>query len=248
MTDRQPSVQKRVIQDYFHTTSSAGHEGPLDYARATEGLRRGLGDWLDVKGKDVWDLGSGTGELCWLAAYAGARSVVGVNLCESEIAYARQHVQARFEFRDVVSFVKEAADSSVDRIFALNLLEHLSKDELVQVLENALRCLRPGGTLIALVPNATSPFGGMTRYWDITHQLAFTPSSVRQVARLCGFHRAHFREWGPRPHGVISGGRYLAWQLYRRLIWLRLMVETASGKGGIYTADMQFRLLKRPSE
>ena len=40
------------------------------------------------------------------------------------------------------------------------------------------------------------------------------------------------------------GIRYLLWQLYRSLIWFRLMVELASGKGGVYTADMVFRLIK----
>ena len=105
--------------------------------------------------------------------------------------------------------------------------------------------LKPGGTLVVMVPNATSPFGGMTRYWDFTHEIAFTPSSVRQLARLVGFKSdVEFRECGPIPHGLISGVRYLLWQAFRLGIWFRLMVELASSKGGIYTADMMFKLEK----
>ena len=138
---------------------------------------------------------------------------------------------------------KRSAES-VDRIYALNILEHLTKDDLVAVLEQSQRCLRRGGQLIAMVPNATSPFGTMTRYWDFTHLAAFTPSSVRQLQRLCGFRSIEYREWGPRPHGLTSTIRYLLWQAIRGMIWFRLMVETASAKGGIYTADMLFRLTK----
>lgn len=239
------STQSRVLKDYFQTTSAAGFTGnTLDYKQTTAGMKRALGNWLDVSGMDVVDLGCGIGELCWLAHSHGARKVIGVNLSQGEIDFASHHVPAKFVNQDIVSFLTQQPDKSCDRIFALNILEHLGKDELVQILEESDRCLREGGQLVAMVPNATSPFGGMTRYWDITHQLAFTPSSVRQLMRLCSFANVEFRELGPRPHGVVSAIRYLLWQICRALIWLRLMIETASGKGGVYTADMLFRLIK----
>lgn len=237
------AAQTRVIRDYFETTSAAGQGGAaVDYLRSTAGLRRGLGNWLDVRGKTVLDLGCGMGELCWLALDAGATQVTGVNLSQGEIDFARPHVAAEFVCEDILAHLRARADRSVDRIFALNILEHLDKDTLVQVLDEARRCLATDGALVAMVPNATSTFGSMTRYWDITHHNAFTPSSVTQLMRLCGFSQAEFREWGPVPHGLVSGLRYLLWQCFRAGIWFRLMVETGGGKGGIYTADMLFRM------
>lgn len=92
---------------------------------------------------------------------------------------------------------------------------------------------------------SASTFGGMTRYWDITHQNAFTPTSVRQLSRLVGFGEAvEFRECGPIPHGLVSGIRYGLWQTMRLVIRGYLMIELALSKGGIYTADMLFRLTK----
>jgi SAM-dependent methyltransferase len=143
-----------------------------------------------------------------------------------------------------VAHLRGLPDASVDRIYALNLLEHLDKDTLVALLEQASRCLAPGGALTAMVPNAISTFGTMTRYWDITHQLSFTPASVQQLMRLAGFAGAAFREWGPQPHGVVSSLRWLLWQGFRAATAFRLMVETGSAKGGVYTADMVFRLTK----
>jgi 2-polyprenyl-3-methyl-5-hydroxy-6-metoxy-1,4-benzoquinol methylase len=240
------SAHSRIVRSYFQTTSAASYiSRNVNYEQLSAGLRRGLRDWCDVAGKDVVDLGCGTGELCWVAQHCGARKVIGINLCPEEIEFASQHVQAEFMHQDIVSFLSQCPAMSIDRIFALNILEHLDKDTLVRVLEGAFHALRAGGRLVAMVPNATSPFGGMTRYWDITHQNAFTPSSVRQLARLVGFGAAvEFRECGPIPHGVISGVRYVLWQMTRLVIHGYLMVELASDKGGIYTADMMFRLTK----
>lgn len=240
------SAHRRVVEDYFRTTSATG--GARDavvFEQSIAGLRRRLGNWCDVADKDVVDLGSGTGELCRLARQAGARSVLGVNMSQEEIDFARQRVDAQFVRQNISEFLEQRPPASIDRIFALNILEHLGIDPLVRVLEGAYRSLRPGGQLVAMVPNATSPFGSMTRYWDITHQNAFTPSSVRQLSRLVGFREAvEFRECGPIPHGIVSGIRYGLWQMIRLVIGGYLMVELASGKGGIYTADMIFRLTK----
>lgn len=237
------SAHRRVVNSYFETTSSVQATG-IDYATATAGLARGLGSWFDVAGLEVVDLGCGLGELAWLAADRGAKRVVGVNLSQGELDVATKHVRAEFVCADIAAYLAGCPDASVDRIFALNILEHLSKDELVKVLDESRRVLRPGGRLVAMVPNATSPHGGMTRYWDITHHNAFTPSSVNQLMRLCRFSAAEFREWGPTPHGLVSAVRYGLWQGVRLATWMRLMIETASGKGGIYTADMLFRLTK----
>lgn len=240
------SAHDRVVLDYYRTTSASG----IRYSREAFGasvtsLRRRLGQWLDVKGKDVLDLGSGTGNLCALAKQSGASSIVGVNLSDEENEYARLYVDADFFAIDIGDYLKSLAPASIDRVFALNILEHLDKDKLLLVLEAAYRSLRPGGTLVAMVPNATSPFGGMTRYWDITHHNAFTPTSILQLSRMAGFGEgAEFRECGPVPYSFVSAVRYVLWQALRMLIKGYLMIETASGKGGIYTSDMLFILTK----
>jgi cyclopropane fatty-acyl-phospholipid synthase-like methyltransferase len=245
------SAERRVVEDYFRTTSSFGSAASQDtFDASVIGLKRRLRPWLDLGDKDVLDLGSGTGELCRLAEDEGAATVVGVNLSQGEVEYARSQSTAKFVQQDILSYLQQRPSVSVDRIFALNILEHLDKSTLLEVMENVFRILRDGGQFVAMVPNATSPFGAMTRYWDITHQNAFTPSSFRQLARLVGFGESvEFRECGPVAHGLVSGIRYVLWQMIRLGIRGYLLIELASGKGGIYTADMQVRLRKEfPSE
>jgi len=236
-------IPENIILHYYQTTSSA-FDDEVDYSVYAPSIARSLADWLDVENKSVLDLGCGTGQLCWVLGASGAREVVGVNVCKEEIDLARQRVDVKFEVRDILEYLHDVRDTTIDNIYALNIFEHLEKDYLISVLTQCARVLKTDGTVTAIVPNATSTFGGMTRYWDITHNLSFTPSSVNQLKNFCGFKRAEFKELGPKPHGIISGIRYILWQAIRICIMFRLLIETASVKGGVYTADFVFRLTK----
>ena len=94
-----------------------------------------------------------------------------------------------------------------------------------------------------MVPNAISPFGSVTRYWDITHEWAFTPNNFYQLAALTGFDSTiDFRECGPIPHGVLSVGRYLLWRAIRCAIALWFLIEVGTLRSSVFTMDMLVRL------
>jgi len=80
----------------------------------------------------------------------------------------------------------ELENSCLDVVFTSNFLEHLaSKEHLKWTLHQARRCLRPGGKLIALGPNAKFLAG---RYWDfLDHHIALTEQSLSQALELNGF-------------------------------------------------------------
>lgn len=243
--DAAMTTQERVVRSYYETTSSRSEIAPEAMQAMIVAMGRLLGDWGAQKGEAVIELGSGQGDGCAFALARGAASATGINLSEGENVVARRLVPgATFLDADLVTGLKTFPDASIDRIMALNILEHIDRQTLAATLEEAARVLKPNGCLVAVTPNAGSPWGAMTRYWDITHEIAYTPTSFRQIGLLCGFTRFDFRECGPRPHGVVSGIRYVLWQMIRLGIKFRLMVEMASTKGGIYTADMITRMAK----
>lgn len=77
-------------------------------------------------------------------------------------------------------------DEALDVVFTSNFFEHLpSKEALRRTMDQALRCLKPGGRLICLGPNIKFLPG---RYWDFwDHYLALTEASLGEGLSLAGF-------------------------------------------------------------
>lgn len=77
-------------------------------------------------------------------------------------------------------------DRSLDVVFTSNFFEHLpSKESLRRTLEQAWRCLKPGGRIICLGPNIKFLPGSYWDFWD--HHLALTEASLAEGLRLAGF-------------------------------------------------------------
>jgi SAM-dependent methyltransferase len=238
-----------ITSSYYATTAARGHKPTTAYyENAASGLRRRLGPWLpEDRGAPCLDLACGCGELLFTLEREGFTRTAGVDLCAEELVEARRFVRADLTHADVLDHLASLPEGSIGLLTAFNIVEHLPKERIPAFFREARRALRPGGSLIAMVPNGMSPFGASTRYWDFTHQVAFTPSSVRQLARMAGFADGDvdFRECGPVPYGLKSAARYLLWQGLRGAIAAWFLVENGGTRGGIYSSDMLFRLSKR---
>lgn len=238
-------LHDRITTDYYKTTAARNFKPDLGpYERSAETFKRRLAGWLP-KNRDArcLDIACGCGQMVYALEKLGYSNCAGVDLCQDELDMAALFTKAHYTCADVLEFLREAESESFEFISALNFLEHLSKDKLMLVLTEARRVLRPGGALVAIVPNAVSPFGTLTRHWDLTHEWAFTYANFGQLSALAGFDpKIDFRECGPVPHGFISMARYLLWQGIRLLIWSYFMIELADAKGSVYTMDMLVRL------
>ncbi|MBV8843903.1 MAG: class I SAM-dependent methyltransferase [Bryobacterales bacterium] len=80
----------------------------------------------------------------------------------------------------------DLASNSLDAVFTSNFFEHLpDKAALQRTLENAMRCLRSGGRLVAMGPNIKYVPGG---YWDFfDHYIPLTELSLAEVLKSCAF-------------------------------------------------------------
>jgi SAM-dependent methyltransferase len=77
-------------------------------------------------------------------------------------------------------------DGALDVIFTSNFLEHLPDKEAIRhTLEEAHRCLAPGGKFICLGPNVRYVPGAYWDFWD--HHVALSDRSMSEVLELCGF-------------------------------------------------------------
>jgi len=243
--DNMNGATKEIIENYACTTSDAA---PIDKGRLERSsfqLRRRMGPWMPMAGVNALDIGCGRGEMLYMLAQHGIKELAGVNLCGKELEIAEQYVDAELVCKDAIEYL-EQTDRKFDLITAFNFLEHLDKNNLLRCLRGISRCLKNRGHLIAMIPNAVSPYGTLTRHWDFTHEWAFTPNNFRQLAVLAGMDpNLEVRECGPIPHGFVSGIRWLLWKIVVQCIRFRLMVEVGDDKGGVYTMDMLVRLRKQ---
>ena len=108
----------------------------------------------DVAGKDVLDLGCGTGEELVPLIHKGAR-VIGIDLSPELIDLAERRVAMQCAgFPEPQLFARSAyetglADESLDMVFCSALLHHL---DLPTVLQEIRRILQSGGRFIVREP------------------------------------------------------------------------------------------------
>jgi ubiquinone/menaquinone biosynthesis C-methylase UbiE len=238
-------LQDQITNLYFETTAKRSHlASQAHYESWSKAFIPQFKRWLpDDKNAVCLDLACGCGEFVHLLERVGYGNTSGVDLCEEELAQARPYVKGKLIQADVLEYLRKLESNSLDFISALNFLEHLSKDNLLATMQECRRVLRPNGTLVAMVPNAISPFGSVTRYWDLTHEWAFTPNNFYQLAALTSFDSTiDFRECGPIPHGLLSIGRYLLWRVIRCAIALWFLVEVGTLRSSVFTMDMLVRL------
>jgi SAM-dependent methyltransferase len=80
----------------------------------------------------------------------------------------------------------QLTDDSLDVVFTSNFFEHLpDKATLTRTLQQARRCLKPGGRLIAMGPNIRFVPGAYWDFWD--HYLPLTEISLSEGLETNGF-------------------------------------------------------------
>jgi SAM-dependent methyltransferase len=102
------------------------------------------------------------------------------------------------------------SSESVDVVFASNLFEHLTREQLELTLSEVLRVLRPGGRLLIIQPNFKYAFRNY--FDDYTHLQIFTEESLKDLLTVSGFvvKRVVARFL---PFSVKSGGPKWSWLL-----------------------------------
>lgn len=134
----------------------------------------------------ILDLGSGRGEWLEVLAEHGYRGR-GVDLNRGMLreSEARGHevVEA-----DVLDYLRTLDGDSVAAITSMHLVEHLPHPVLLQLFDEMLRVLRPGGVLILETPNPENVLvGSCMFYMDPTHLHPIPPLLLQWSVQARGF-------------------------------------------------------------
>jgi len=187
----------------------------------------------------VLELGCGHGALIHVARQMGYRNLQGVDGSPEQVAAARRLKIDGVMQGDVMETLSRQPDGSLDCVVAFDLIEHFTKNELIGLVDEVCRVLRPGGRWIIHTPNGESPFGMRIRYGDITHELAFTRTSLAQLLLSSGFSKVSCFEDQPVVHGIKSAIRWVLWKVFRNLLRLYVAAETGdSGREAIFSHNL----------
>jgi SAM-dependent methyltransferase len=195
------SLQQELARVYANR-----FDAKQDYRkRVWEVLTRNFFQQFIPESAAVLDLGCGYGE--FINAIK-AREKFGMDLNPR----SREHVGPAVQLLEQDCSTRwPLPDGHLDVVFTSNFLEHLpERTALARTVEEASRCLKPGGRFVAMGPNIKFARGAYWDFWD--HHIALTEVSLSEGLSSLGF---TIERCEPRflPYTMAKGPRYPLWML-----------------------------------
>lgn len=233
------SWKTKLYETYVTTQQSAASNQNIDEIRLSlfPQYRHIISNYLPPdKTTRIADLGCGYGQLLFCLKEMGYTNIDGVDTSSEQVEIAHRLGLNKVRRGDLAGFLNEVS-GKYDVIFLMDVLEHMEKHEVINILELIGNTLSEEGLLIIHVPNAEGLSGMRIRYGDFTHETCFTPQSIRQVLLAAGFNDVLAVEEKPLVYGVKSLVRRVLWSLLTIRNRLLLLAETGTS-GHILSQNM----------
>jgi len=193
----------------------------------------------------VLEIGCGHGALIYFAQLKGYLRIEGVDGSAEQVDAAKRLGVKTVRHGDLMTTLATVSDASLDMVVAFDVIEHFNRNELIELVDAVYRVLKPGGKWIIHVPNADSPFFGRILFGDLTHEMAFTRTSISQLLLSSGYKKIDCFEDRPIPHTIKGFIRLVLWHGFRTVLRLYLAAETGNtAKDEIFSQNMLAIALK----
>jgi SAM-dependent methyltransferase len=144
---------------------------------------------------DILDIGCGRGEWLELLRDEGrqARGVESnramIDQCCHELEIARA---------DAIAYLRGLPENSLRAVTAFHFVEHIGLEELIDLMDEINRVLKPGGLLIVETPNPKNlVVGACNFYSDPTHRKPLFPETLQFILNHRGFVRSQLQYLHP---------------------------------------------------
>lgn len=235
-TEHRARLYRRYLSALYEESNPIGGS---EYHRRLTTLRDLLLPLLPQdRDAQIADLGCGIGSAVEMLIAQGYRNVQGVDASEEQVMAARRR-NLPVAHENIFEFL--AAHRGVfDVLLALDVIEHLSRGELLEFLDLVVVALRPKGRLIVKTANANAPTASRMRFKDLTHELIFTEQSLRMAFSVTGLRPVAIYGERPRPASIAGLARGVLAAITRRLWRLFLIAEL--GREGL-RIPVEFNLI-----
>lgn len=178
-------MHKDELSNRYLETAPIGQFGGISEIKI-EWIKYNFLKFFPGKEKTYLDIGPGQGETLILWKQLGYQNIKSVDISE-DVCNHIEKLGLKCEYVDnTQNFLKENIES-FDFIMLNDVVEHISKEDLVDFMIALHGSLKKEGIVLIKVPNAQSPHFSLGRYGDLTHVQSFTESSLVQLLRIANF-------------------------------------------------------------
>lgn len=149
----------------------------------------------EMKNKEICiDLGCGRGEWLKKVQDVGFKAV-GVDINEEMVLVCREQKLEAYK-DDAIHFLQRYDDNSVAMVSAFQVIEHISKADVLELLQEVHRVLKPNGKIILETPNICNlEVGASAFHLDPTHKNPMHPEFAKFLAEYAGYQEAQIVYW-----------------------------------------------------
>jgi 2-polyprenyl-3-methyl-5-hydroxy-6-metoxy-1,4-benzoquinol methylase len=239
------NYKKLIYDNYFsyHNKHLSGAKTLNDFIQKFSSYNFYFNKFLSSdKSTKLLDIGCGDGNFVFWLQSMGYYNVEGFDISKEQIEIGQTFGVKNLTISGIEDFFNPHR-VQYDIIFARDFLEHFTRVEIFEIFKLVNLNLKPNAKLILQVPNGEGIHMHKIFYGDITHELAFTESSLRQISLACGFKSVKAYPVQPHPHGFLSFCRYFLWGLKNTNIKFWNYVEQGNASG-IYTSNIIVEITK----
>ncbi|MDA0783199.1 MAG: class I SAM-dependent methyltransferase [Bacteroidetes bacterium] len=190
------------------------------------------------KSARIFDMGCGSGSLLKGLKEAGYTNVIGMDLSEEQVTMAHNFGVSEVVLGDAMQFYR-SSEEQFDIITGMDIIEHFTKDELVELLQLIQSKLKKGGMAIFRTPNMDAPIATAFAIGDFTHENYLNASSAEQVMLSCGFVDVNVKPSFMRVNGFLKEGlRGILYRLLSLRLKLQLFATARSTQKVLFTPNL----------
>jgi 2-polyprenyl-3-methyl-5-hydroxy-6-metoxy-1,4-benzoquinol methylase len=190
------------------------------------------------KSARIFDMGCGSGSLLKGLKEAGYTNVIGMDLSEEQVTMAHDFGVSEVVLGDAMHYFRNS-EEQFDVITGMDIIEHFTKDELVELLQLIQSKLKKGGMAIFRTPNMDAPIATAFAIGDFTHENYLNSSSAEQVMLSCGFGDVRVKGSFMRVNGFLKEGiRSLLYLIMSFRLKLQLFATARSTQKVLFTPNL----------
>ncbi|MBR9860351.1 class I SAM-dependent methyltransferase [bacterium] len=234
------SKYRKVIYENYHSTQV--NKAEVNYEQLLQQqsfyYKKELTPFLPKdKNATILDIGCGFGSFISAAKSSGYQNVTGIDLSPEQVEVAHKLNIPEVKLQSAEDWFAE--NENLDCIVGVDIIEHFTKDELVEFLIQCKKALNPGGSLVFRTPNMDAHFASVYAHADFSHEVFLNKSSAKQVMAACGFHKVEvFPSMIYNRNGLKESLRKIMWSVSQTFFKISLFASGRTWDDVVFTPNL----------